>query len=182
MITIKHCRTTYVNDWPSRLRGGRGGILAFVLARELKRLARPSKENSNTHRVFSPSRVRAPQTTILHSPANSGATENGGRGGIRTLGAVSGTLLFESSTFNHSVTLPNTSIELGVEDVNYLDTVTEFDIDTWPFESIALTSYWYVPLEVLGSTNTTCLFTFVIADKAGFATKFRSTKPCVSKV
>jgi hypothetical protein len=31
---------------------------------------------------------------------------NGGEGGIRTLGTVARTLLFESSTFNHSVTSP----------------------------------------------------------------------------
>jgi hypothetical protein len=30
----------------------------------------------------------------------------GGKGGIRTLGTVARTLLFESSTFNHSVTFP----------------------------------------------------------------------------
>ena len=30
----------------------------------------------------------------------------GGEGGIRTLGTREGTLLFESSTFNHSVTSP----------------------------------------------------------------------------
>ena len=31
-----------------------------------------------------------------------------GRGGIRTRGPIAGTLLFESSTFNRSVTLPKT--------------------------------------------------------------------------
>ncbi len=30
----------------------------------------------------------------------------GGRGGIRTLGTVAGSLVFKTSTFNHSVTLP----------------------------------------------------------------------------
>jgi hypothetical protein len=36
--------------------------------------------------------------------------QDGGERGIRTLGTVTGTLLFESSTFNHSVTSPDISI------------------------------------------------------------------------
>jgi hypothetical protein len=34
----------------------------------------------------------------------------GGEGGIRTLGTLAGTPLFESGTFNHSVTSPDSGV------------------------------------------------------------------------
>ena len=35
-----------------------------------------------------------------------GSISTGGEGGIRTLGTLSGTLVFKTSTFNHSATSP----------------------------------------------------------------------------
>jgi hypothetical protein len=49
-------------------------------------------------------------TSREKAPIKWGSFSPGGESGIRTHGTVSGTLLFESSTFNHSVTSPLRSI------------------------------------------------------------------------